>query len=62
MEFASNPPDGVGSFCGQLQSSVAAVLDALAPLKTRTKRGREPATVVGCLMPMSPPPSEHHEN
>ena len=33
-----NPADDVDSFYNQIQSSVTAVLDGLAPLKTRTKR------------------------
>ena len=33
-----NPSDHVDIFCTQVQSTVTAVLDALAPLKTRTKR------------------------
>ena len=34
----TNPSDDVDSFFNQIQSSVTAVLDELAPLQTRTKR------------------------
>ena len=34
----TDPADDVDTFCSQLQSAVTAVLDNLAPLKSRTKR------------------------
>ena len=33
-----SPADDVDVFCNQIRSTVTAVLDTLAPLKTRTKR------------------------
>ena len=42
-----NPSDDVDSFCVQIQSSVTAVLDSLAPVKSRT-----------CLLYTSPSPRD----
>jgi len=49
-----NPADDVDGVCNQIQSSVTKVLDALAPLQTRTNAVAS-AAVDGCLkLPLLP--------